>query len=140
MPGSSLWLVPPEDSELYKTIHDLIVDQVPSVFPGTAPPQFAPHVTLAADVVLPDHDSSELAAQQWLNSIDLPADAQTAEVRILDAEAGSVFFKKITMGCEKTAELCHLAACCRTAGVPGLGSDEAKKWAKEEYRPHCSLM
>ena len=48
--------------------------------------------------------------------------------------------KKITMRCDKTRELCELAAVCRAAGVEGVDAEGARKWVDEQYLPHCSLM
>ncbi|KAK6395403.1 hypothetical protein LTR65_000874 [Meristemomyces frigidus] len=128
MPGSSLWLVPPEDSELYKAIHDLIINHVPSLYTGTIP-QFTPHITLTSDVTVP-----ESGPQQWLDGIQIP-DTKELKVAVRDVEVGSIFFKKITMRCDKTPELCQLAASCRAAGVQGLDAQGAQKWAEE----HSSL-
>ena len=137
MPGSSLWLVPREDSELYKTIHDLITNKIPSIYPIAVPRHFAPHITLTSGINNPNAESSD--PQKWLDSITLP-DPSNLEIAIQDVEVGSVFFKKITMKCQKTHELCELAATCRAAGVEGLGKHEAQTWVKESYLPHCSLM
>ncbi|KAK5120967.1 hypothetical protein LTR85_005751 [Meristemomyces frigidus] len=125
MPGSSLWLVPPEDSELYKAIYELIVTDVPSVYPAKVP-HFTPHITLTSDVTIPDTEDS----QKWLEGIKLP-DTKALKVAIRQAEVGSIFFKKITMRCDKTPELCALAASCRAAGVQGNDAKGAQKWAEE---------
>ena len=137
MPGSSLWLVPPEDSELYKTVHDLIINQFPSVYPIAIPPHFAPHITLTSGINERDAESSD--PQKWLDGITFP-DLKDLKVAIQDVEVGSVFFKKVTMKCEKTADLSELAATCRAAGVEGLGKHAADRWVEESYLPHCSLM
>lgn len=136
MPGSSLWLVPPENSELYKAIHNLIIDQVPSIYPATSPPHFAPHVTLTSAVSIPDSETPE----QGLNSIQLPESIKDLDVGIRQVEVGSIFVKKITMRCDKQLELCELAASCRMAGVQGVDAQSAQRWVEEEYSPHCSLM
>lgn len=138
MTGSSLWLVPPEDSELYKAIHGLILSQVPAVYSTSAPTQFTPHVTLTADTVT--HDSRPSQSQEWLHGIELP-DVTQLHVAIGAVDVGDVFFRKITMRCEKTTQLCDLAAHCRAAGVRDAGGmDGAREWVGGEYRPHCSLM
>ncbi|KAI7049041.1 hypothetical protein D0864_17053 [Hortaea werneckii] len=108
MPGSSLWLVPPEHSALYQTCHQLITTHIPSLFssslapPPPPPPLFTPHVTLTADTVpsdlfpepeLQQSSSSSTtttssstsppdpttSAQAWLDSIDLPPPSTTQE-------------------------------------------------------------
>lgn len=137
MPGSSLWLVPPEDSELYKTCHELILKHVPAVYPVALPPHFTPHVTLTADTLTRDLDLSQ--AQKWLDAIDLP-DTGGLTMAVQDVEVGSAFFKKITMRCAKGPALGALAATCRAAAVDGLGKHGAHRWVEESYAPHLSLM
>lgn len=137
MPGSSLWLVPPDDSELYKAIHDLIINHIPPIYPGTTVPHFTPHITLTSNIDLSLGEQSD--AQNWLDKIHLP-DTTHLKVAIKQAEVGSPFFKKITMRCEKMPELCELAAACRIAGVKGTDAQKAHVWVEEQYLPHCSLM
>ena len=140
MPGSSLWLVPPEDSELYATIYDLTVNRIPPIFPNTNPPRFVPHITLTSNA-LTDPTTSPSDPQEWLHNISLPDTINDLKITIQDLEVGEIFFKKITMRCEKTRELCDLAASCRAAGVEGVDDEGARKWVGgEAYLPHCSLM
>jgi 2',3'-cyclic-nucleotide 3'-phosphodiesterase len=136
MGGSSLWLVPPEDSELYKTIHELIINKIPPLYPNASPPKFTPHVTLTSDLTS-DHQPE---AQQWLDSIALPESVSSMKVTIRHVAVGSIYYQKLTMRCDKTAELCDLAATCRAGGVDDVDSQQAQRWAKEKYGPHCSLM
>ncbi|GAB1734366.1 hypothetical protein NU195Hw_Modified_598t1 [Hortaea werneckii] len=157
MPGSSLWLVPPEDSALYKSCHQLITTHIPSLFSSslaTPPPLFTPHVTLTADTVPPDlfPDSTDpaISAQKWLDSIDLPAPSTTQEglkVVIQKVQIEGHFFRKLTLRCEKSSQLCELAERCRAhhRGKEGLVGGEQKreevgKWVRESYAPHLSLM
>lgn len=139
MPGSSLWLVPLEDSELYRTIHNLVLTGVPSKFPNaTPPPQFTPHVTLTADTVSDSKDP-----QAWLDGIVLPDSVKNLEIKIEQLHAGKIFFQSLIMLCEKSSALCGLAVHCRAAGGARDKSTElqpAERWAREEYVPHCSLM
>lgn len=137
MPGSSLWLVPPESSELYRVCHELILKQVPSACLVDQPTHFTPHITLTADLMLQGLEGS--TAQQWLDRLTLPY-GETLRVPIREVEVGRVFFKKITMRCEKTSGLCELAAMCRAACVDGLGEAGAMKWVEQSYLPHLSLM
>ena len=131
--GSSLWLVPPEDSSLYKAIHSLITTSIPPLYPIALPLRFTPHVTLTANTI-----SSELQQpQQWLNGLKLP-DLSSLKMAIREVQVGDIFFQKLTMSCEKTAELCSLASFCRRTGLGNEG--EAKGWVEQNYRPHYSLM
>ncbi|KAI7152821.1 hypothetical protein KC349_g8753 [Hortaea werneckii] len=143
MPGSSLWLVPPEDSDLYRTCHRLITQHIPSLFPRVIPPPplFTPHVTLTADTVpsdlLPEPQEHEQeqrqsssstslthpakSAQTWLDGLVLPPPTRELRVAIQKVQVEGHFFRKLTMQCEKGPQLCELAATCRAArGVEGL--------------------
>ena len=170
MGGSSLWLVPPEDSALYRTCHRLITHHIPSLFPGAVPPPplFSPHVTLTADTVSPnfrergqEQDQGQsspsfsstdptISAQTWLNSIVLSPPTRDLEVAIQSAQVEGQFFRKLTMRCEKSSQLCELARTCRAQGLKRLDGgeqqgeagkeEEVGKWVRECYAPHLSLM
>ena len=131
--GSSLWLVPSEDSELYKAIHNLIITKIPSLYPIALSPHFTPHVTLTANTI--PSDLSE--PQQWLDRLKA-RESSKLRVLIRELDVGEIFFQKLTMNCEKTPELCDLAEHCRAAGLNN--DDDAKSWIQKNYRPHCSLM
>ena len=135
MPGSSLWLVPPEDSELYKTIHNLILREVPALFSDVSPPQFTPHITLTADTVSDQEDP-----QAWLDGITLPYSVKDLQINIEQLHAGSIFFQSLIVLCEESISLCELAVHCRAAGVQDTDLQVAKRWAQQSYVPHCSLM
>jgi len=142
MPGSSLWLIPPKDSPLYHAIDHLINKDIPSHFPQTPtpPPHFYPHITLTSDISPPPTASP----QQWLDTLPLPptnnhTDDYILRITILELEIGDIFFKKVTLRCEKTPALAELAASCRAAAV-GVEHDKAKAWAQDKYAPHLSLM
>ncbi|KAI7170056.1 hypothetical protein KC343_g11540 [Hortaea werneckii] len=153
MPGSSLWLVPPEDSALYKTCHQLITTHIPSIFFSALaqPVLFTPHVTLTADTVpsdlSPDSSDPAISAQKWLDSLDLPPPTRTTtmtqedlKVKIQNVQVEGPFFRKLTLRCEKSSQLCELAGRCRAQGVQGLSRKEAGEWVQECYAPHLSLM
>ncbi|KAK4901899.1 hypothetical protein LTR49_027184 [Elasticomyces elasticus] len=122
MPGSSLWLVPPEDSELYKAIDNLVNQRLPSIYTNASPKRFSPHVTLTSDTI-----SDYADPQEWLDSISLPREDALASlvVTIKDVQVGKPFFRKLTMACTKTVELCGLAGHCRVAGVEGVEQEAA---------------
>ncbi|KAK4902149.1 hypothetical protein LTR27_001051 [Elasticomyces elasticus] len=122
MPGSSLWLVPPEDSEFYKAIDNLVNQRLPSIYTNASPKFFSPHVTLTSETI-----SDYADPQEWLDSISLPRDVALASlvVTIKDVQVGKPFFKKLTMACSKTIELCDLVVHCRVAGVDGVEQEVA---------------
>lgn len=133
---SSLWLVPSQNSSLYKAIHTLITDSIPSVFPTANAPLFTPHITLTANTISSESSSSEF--QQWLDNIALPS-INDIEITINAIEIGEIFFQKLIMLCDKSWQLCTLAAACRSAGT-GHSLERSREWIGENYRPHCSLM
>ena len=135
MPGLSLWLVPPEASDLYETVYSLIVEEVPAIYPNATPPHFTPHVTLTADTV-----SDQDHPQFWLDSITLPESVQGLNVSIEQLDAGKIFFQSLIMKCEKSAGLCELALHCRVAGAEDTNARAAEMWVQEGFVPHCSLM
>ncbi|KAK3672244.1 hypothetical protein LTR78_007784 [Recurvomyces mirabilis] len=121
MPGSSLWLLPLPDSELYKTIQNLILQDVPAVYHDAAPPQFTPHITLTSDTISDQEDP-----QDWLDNITLPESLRDLQVNIKQLDAGNVFFQSLIMKCENSMELCELAVHCRVAGVKDTDAKAAE--------------
>lgn len=133
--GSSLWLVPPESSDLYKALHTLIFTSIPSLFPIALPPRFTPHITLTADTISPDAELSQ--PQKWLDSLKL-GNLSELKMSIGEVAVGEMFFQKLVLLCEKTPELLDLAAHCR--GIATGNVEDAREWVRENYRPHCSLL
>lgn len=130
----SLWLLPPEDSELFKALQSLIHTSMPSLYPISIPPRFSPHVTLTANTI--PKDWAESQPRNWLEKLQLPED--DLKVTIQNVHVGEIFFQKLIMLCEKTAQLCDLAATCRAVGDE-IRKD-AREWIDQYYKPHCSLM
>jgi 2',3'-cyclic-nucleotide 3'-phosphodiesterase len=133
MGGSSLWLVPPPHSDLYKTLQSLILTRLPPLLgPEANPAKFTPHVTLTADTVFPDS-----APQAWLDGLELPK----ARLRVVIKElvVGDIFYRKVTMRCEKTKELRALAGSCRKKGT-GEQEQMVEEWVEGTYWPHVSLV
>lgn len=153
--GSSLWLVPPEDSALYRTCHRLITSQIPSLFSSSPaspppPPVFTPHVTLTADTVpsdlVPEQQEGQKlresppssssttppgnrspSAQKWLDGLVLrPPLTRNVRVVIQQVQVEGPFFRKLTLQCEKCAPLCELAGTCRARGLEGLDGGEQR--------------
>lgn len=132
MPGSSLWLVPTPDSALHKALSTLITSSIPALYPIALPPRFSPHVTLTADTVNTSDDP-----QIWLDGLELPL--EDLHVRIKEPQVGEIFFRKLTLRCQKDDALKALAGAGRRAGT-GAGAEEVRRWVEEVYAPHLSLM
>lgn len=145
MPGSSLWLVPPESHPLHGSITSLITSILPSRFPAEAggesnnnkPVLFAPHMTLTSEISPATYldnndvtneqqqqgDNQNAAAQTWLNSLPLPP-ARDVRVRLLDVATQDVFFRRcfVRVGYEGVREIVAVA---REHGIvrPSAGGD-----------------
>jgi len=140
MPGSSLWLTPPQPSEFNKAAQKLISSSIPQLFPSVKTYNFIPHVTLT-----PSIDASSTYKEQpqkWLDSLPLSSEPVKGNVSVdlVAIEPGEPFFKKLTSKASKTGALVELAAACRSHGVENGNMDRAREWAKAEYLPHLSLM
>ena len=154
MLGSSLWLVPPEDSTLYQTLQALIQTGVPALYPIALPVHFTPHVTLTADTLQSPWPSSPYAAQAWLDNLPLSDEqVQNSHITLHEVAVGEIFFRKLAINCETTPALVNLAARCRArallrergGGEASLDDNEeeektARDWVEKNYAPHCSLM
>lgn len=134
MPGSSLWLLPPEAHPLNQVLVALI-ERTASRFGSSD--LFIPHITLTSDLVPASTYGSE--PQQWLDSLDLTAGPQVqVEFDKLDSE--DVYFRKLYIKCNKTAGLKDLATVCRMHVADHQDEKTARKWAEESYNPHVSLL
>jgi len=140
MPGSSLWLTPPNPSRFHATVQELISSSIPQLFPATKPHGFVPHVTLTS-FVEPSNTYGD-KPQEWLDSLALVTEPVNEKISVcLDAiEPGEPFFKKLTLRAHKDDGLVRLAAACRSHGVEDGDTDRARQWAEQEYLPHLSLM
>lgn len=139
MPGSSLWLVPPQGSALNKTLQSLISSTVPSHFPGVQTHNFIPHITITSNI---DPTVYQHSPQAWLEN--LPLSTNKLLVRFEACEPGKPFFKKLTVRVKKedvaAESLTQVAAICRAEGVEDRDMDRAREWAERDYLPHLSLM
>ncbi|KAJ4991292.1 hypothetical protein SVAN01_03190 [Stagonosporopsis vannaccii] len=134
MPGSSLWLLPPEAHPLNGVLVSLI-KRTASRFASSD--LFIPHITLTSDLVSPSSYGSE--PQQWLDSLELPPGGNVqVEFDKLDSEG--VYFRKLYIKCNKTAGLKALATVCRKQVANHEDEKTARKWAEETYNPHVSLL
>ena len=133
--NSSLWLVPPSDSALNKTISKLINETLPPLFPEALPPQFVPHLTLTASTI-----PTPSAPEDWLLQLQLLLpDLSNLAIEVGELHVGDIYFQKLIQLCDKTPELCQLATKCRVFGT-GDHIVETKKWVEGNYKPHVSLV
>lgn len=140
MPGSSLWLTPPQPSEFNKAAQKLISSSIPQLFPSVKTYNFIPHVTLTSSIDASGTYKEE--PQKWLDSFPLSSEPVKGNVSVdlVAIEPGEPFVKKLTSKASKTGALVELAAACRSHGVENGNMNRAREWAKAEYLPHLSLM
>lgn len=135
--GLSLWLVPPEDSEIHHVLTDAIARMVPSVLAAKheAPlPRFEPHVTLAVQIPRVNITAFAANPQAWLDNIDLPDNTSPVDVEFQELAVGDAFHKKLFIRCRQTDSLLSLASACQTySGVEMPGGPGT-------YDPHISLV
>ena len=89
MPGSSLWLLPPETHPLNELLTSLI-RRTASHFGSSD--LFVPHITLTSDLVAPSTYGSD--PQQWLESLDLPA-GHNIQVQLDRLDSEHLYFRKL---------------------------------------------
>lgn len=138
MPGSSLWLLPPQSHPLNTTLQNLITSIPSANFKPIAVDNhpfanFIPHITVTSDIPSEPDNS-----QQWLDNLSLPYSTGDLSVVLQDVEAGSAFFRKLTVRVEKNEGFRELGAACREQGT-GCSREEAGRWAEGVYGPHLSL-
>lgn len=127
--GLSLWLVPPNNTELHDALTDAIARGVPTAIGDSKPsPRFEPHLTLTSHIpkLPPGHDP-----QEWLDGIKLPEITEVA-VDFQELTIGNAFFKRLFIRCARTESLLQLASACRALSIP---SGE-----QVDYDPHVSLL
>lgn len=127
-PGLSLWLIPPENSDIYNALKNAIDHQVPHA-PGIQDaPRFEPHITLTSRI---PKASVGTDPQKWLDELNLPS-VSAVEVKFQELASGETFFKKLFIRCERSESLLRLVSSCR--GSSSAKTDEA------QYDPHVSLL
>ncbi|KIW06575.1 uncharacterized protein PV09_02294 [Verruconis gallopava] len=142
-PRYSLWLLPPPGAtDINNKLSDLISTKIPSLFPDTKLPNFAPHITLATGI-----DESLLGAKAvdgwpaWLNSLDLRSAAGVDEPQIIfdGIGVGDTYTKKCYLHVQRTRGLEMLAKRLQMQ-VFGSGEDRAADWVLNGWDPHLSLL
>ncbi|KAF1930988.1 2',3'-cyclic-nucleotide 3'-phosphodiesterase [Didymella exigua CBS 183.55] len=134
MPGSSLWLLPPDSHPLNERLASLI-NSTASHFNSTD--LFVPHVTLTSDLVNLSSYGSE--PQTWIDSLDLPGGGDV-KIEFEELNSEDVYFRKLYIKCQKTEGLKALAKACRKQVSDHEDEGIARKWAEETYNPHVSLL
>ena len=140
MPGSSMWLVPPQPSKFNNAAQTLISSSIPQLFPSLKTYNFVPHVTLTSSIDASSTYQDE--PQKWLDALDLSAQPVKGNISVslVAIEPGEPFFKKLTWKASKQDELVKLATACRSYGVEKGEMHRARDWARTEYLPHLSMM
>ena len=136
----SLWLVPREQNPFTTTMQELISDTVPRNFTQQTY-NFTTHVLVTSDIYS-QKTLGDKSAQEWLDSIELPAfKAEHDEVVLtLDTvEAEDDFYRKMNISVKDDVNLKKLAVVCRQAATSG-GEEKAQAWAQQEYRPCFPLL
>ncbi|KAF2735453.1 2, 3 cyclic phosphodiesterase [Polyplosphaeria fusca] len=132
MPGSSLWLLPPDDHPLNPLLTSLI--QTTSA-KFASPHLFIPHVTLTSDIPPSTYASS---AQKWLHDLPLPA-AKDVAVKLGKLQSEDVFVRKLYSKVDK-AGVKEIGAAARMVVEGYADWTKALEWAEESYNPHVSLL
>ncbi|KAK4126954.1 2, 3 cyclic phosphodiesterase [Parathielavia appendiculata] len=161
MPGSSLWLLPPDSHPLHRILTTLITSTLPSTFPreasatspgaGVAPHYFPAHVTLTSGIE-PDTTYGD-EPQRWLDAIPFPIRSEKVRVRFERVVSQDVFFRRcfVRVAFDGVREVAGVARAVGVLGeqvnVDGEGEvrwgEGTQKWLsewREEFGPHLSLM
>jgi 2'-5' RNA ligase len=83
---SSIWLIPPANSDIQNTLQTLIQETLPRHFRNESVPSFVPHLTLASGVIL---DGS---AQEVLDGLEIDQLVEALEVVFTRLMVGCVFY------------------------------------------------
>jgi len=140
MPGSSLWLLPPQSSSIEERLADLITNIVPSIFPGVKSyPIHFPHLTLTSEIPDSVTDREGDARDNWLQSL-LPSVSTLPVLRFQSLYIGDIVTQKIVLLVDKDPSLCALAVQIRAAAMEGRNIESAKQSVDKTWMPHVSLL
>ncbi|KAJ3298695.1 hypothetical protein HDU79_008188 [Rhizoclosmatium sp. JEL0117] len=120
IPGLSLWIGPPKDSDLYKKLDD-IVGHFSSKLSS---PKWAPHITLLGSVVATPEEAATKIKQA-------AASHGPFKVTLTELVTKDLFFQCVMAKSEETKELLELNAALRAVYPPPHS---------EPYWPHLSLV
>lgn len=133
MPGSSLWLLPPDTHPLNYVLTSLI-ERTASHFGSSD--LFIPHLTLTSEIYPSTYGSEP---QKWLDGLNLPA-CDDVKVDFEKLSGEDVYFRKLYIKCHKTTGLKALAKVCRKQVAGHEDEETAGKWVDEKFNPHVSLL
>ena len=133
MPGSSIWLLPPEDSPLNATLAALI-EKTSLRF--DSPHRFLPHVTLTSNISPSIYGTDP---QSWLDQLTVQS-IESIAVIFEKLASEDVFFRKLYIKCMKGDGIQKLATICRQSSDGCSDYTKAKQWTASEFNPHLSLL
>ncbi|KAH0615148.1 uncharacterized protein H6S33_000784 [Morchella sextelata] len=130
--GASIWLCPPEGTQIEAILIKLISNTVPAYFGDEKVPDFRPHATITSEI------PPNLDPQEVLDSIDIK---ELPNVIFTSMVIGETFFTRGTLHIEKNDSIVALATHCREKfAFGGQSKEDAEKWAREKFTPHVSLV
>lgn len=154
---TALWLMPRPSTPLAEALHQTIIGLKPLFDDGC---KFEPHVTLTTDVLV----VTQRDVESILDGVAAAAKSvPKIEVVLQNVTYGSQRFRKVVLEAKHTPTLVSLATICRERYVclPKItaetedyaklddekqralqmrASEVAEAWAKNEFRPHLSLV
>ncbi|KAK0709324.1 2',3'-cyclic-nucleotide 3'-phosphodiesterase [Lasiosphaeria miniovina] len=146
MPGSSLWLLPPQAHPVRAALSTLIASTLPAALPAEAGVIFEPHMTLTSDIPA---DAYGKDPQSWLDAIPWPAASAGDGVRVRLASVASqdVFVRRcyiqVHAGQGGVRDLVGFARAHAVYGEEDASGPETRAWLQrweEAYGPHVSLI
>lgn len=140
----ALWFCPQYGSNAYETL-ELLVVSLQSVFPTS--PVFEPHITVTNNLVCNNEDdvnrilTSCVAAIQSIRTSVVKSGDPLVSFR--SCSVGKKFFNKVVLDCSENRYLVSIAQIMRELYVEvdeSSRSQRAATWARDEFRPHLSLL
>ncbi|QLQ77851.1 hypothetical protein HG537_0A00980 [Torulaspora globosa] len=142
----ALWYCPQQGSAAYEIL-ELLIESLQSIFPSS--PRFEPHITITNNLVCKDSDdvnkilTSCVAAVQSIKPVLGSAGSDEPLVSFKDCSVGKKFFNKVVLDCRENRYLISIAQIMRELYVEiddTSRSQRAATWARDEFRPHLSLL
>lgn len=143
----ALWYCPQQGSPAHEIL-ELLIESLQSIFPSS--PRFYPHITITNNLVCKDSDdvnkilTSCVAAMQSIKPLVGSGRRNEAPlVSFKSCSVGKKFFNKVVLDCDENRYLISIAQIMRELYVE-IGdttrSQRAATWARDEFRPHLSLL
>ncbi|QLL30284.1 hypothetical protein HG536_0A01010 [Torulaspora globosa] len=142
----ALWYCPQQGSAAYEIL-ELLIESLQSIFPSS--PRFEPHITITNNLVCNDPDdvnkilTSCVAAVQSIKPLLGSASSGGQLVSFKRCSVGKKFFDKVVLECHENRYLISIAQIMRELYVEiddTSRSQRAATWARDEFRPHLSLL